>query len=255
MMKESRMILTADMPLPLSIGDPISLAPVDDRAYRFESRIIGARHHEFVIVETVKIYLSRRFSRAIEGELSCSYPYYNGICSFRTRPLSPAEGPLTFLAYPEEYQVDNYREHERVKVELEGKVLFPNYREPMKARIYDLSRNGCLVSISSVLELTKKMICQIGFALAGGRWVSGREAEVCHVVAHREQNETIFGAALKEPLEEIEFFPWPYHIDDLKGLKAKDSQISRARETIKALERRIAELERPWWEKMLPGRA
>lgn len=248
-------ILTADRGMPLVINDPITLVPMVNQTFKLESRIVGARPHEFIIIESAKIFISRWFSSSLEGELLCTYPHRGGVCSFKSKVLNTFEGELTFIEYPEVYEIDNHRKYERFPVSFEGQVSFFDYREPLTAVIRDLSREGCRVCVDSLPALEKDMACSIGFTLANGRVIDGIDGRISYIRSYRLTNKTVFGVELTSPLTKLQFPPRLYHLDDLNGSKAKDAQIAQARETIQVLADKVARLERPWWEKVLRGQA
>jgi c-di-GMP-binding flagellar brake protein YcgR len=187
--------------LPLEIGDIIFLQSLENRAAKAQSRILGARHGDFIIIENPVMHFSDRLFSKLSGSINCQYTHEGDIYDFQSKVRSYMQEGFALIDYPSTFTQTQLRQHHRIRVNLETRLSLPRERDIISADITDVSAGGCQLVIPSLLELAKGTPCAMSFVLPDGAQINKLTGVIRNVRMVKVERTTELGVEFTEPPE------------------------------------------------------
>jgi c-di-GMP-binding flagellar brake protein YcgR len=188
--------------LPLTIDNQLFLRSAEQKAIRTISKILGARHGDFILIEEPVFRLSERLY-ATPKEILCSFADEGDLYHFQSKIQTTIGKGLTFIDYPEDFEVEALRKYHRIQVNIEVALHLRGMREPVKAVMKDISEGGCYINLHSLVSVTQNMQCKIDFTLPDNQIITGLIGEARAVKFSKLRKTTDFGLEFTGPPEEL----------------------------------------------------
>ena len=182
---------SAEQVLQVSIDDQIHLYPTykEEQVPRIQSRILGCRSGDFLIIENVDGL--RSLSDPFDTKLVC-VSFHKGITYyFRSRVLKYfPEEPFVILEYPGLVLNKKIRAYPRIPTKLETLFRVQDNNAPInksleefRGQIFtgttvDISRGGCRVLLQVPKKIPVETLCSIDFVLPDRQQIEELEAVV-----------------------------------------------------------------------------
>ena len=191
--------------LPITIGTEILLRPLKNQGIQVRSLILGARHGDFMIIETPTLQYSDRLSAKVVGDVICRYIHDGELYAFNSSiRKSTAEG-FTLLDYPSDFEVHVLRKHTRIRVNIETMVApEDNPLDTIKATITDISEGGCMLVFDGFQALHQNLVCMLDFILPDKSQVRGLKGKMVKINFSRLEKATKVGLQFLDSSEELE---------------------------------------------------
>lgn len=189
--------------LPLNIGQELFIRSTRGNALKTKSKIIGARHGHYILIEDPLYRVNERLYTPLTGTVYCQYFNENNLYLFYSQVLKALEDDITSLAYPDAFETKTVRQHHRISVNIEALYRCQNAKEPLKASILDISKGGCRLAIPRLLPLANDMFCELSFALPDGQTIRRMVAKIRDIRFNKLRNTTQLGLEFVEPPEEL----------------------------------------------------
>lgn len=188
--------------LPLVIDSQIFLRSIEQKGIKTASRILGARHGDFILIEQPVFRITDRFYATPE-EFLCTFSDEGDVYHFQSRIQKTIGGGLTFIDYPEEFQVEAIRKHHRIQVNIEVHISIQELKEQVKGMMKDISEGGSFVSLPVLIPVAKNMKCSIDFTLPDNQNITGLTALVRQVQFRKLRKTIDLGLEFTGPPVEI----------------------------------------------------
>lgn len=188
--------------LPLVIDNQIFLRSIEQKNIRAVTKILGARHGDFILIEHPVFRLSERLY-ATPQELLCSFSDEGDVYVFQSKIQTTIGKGLTFIDYPQDFQVESLRKHHRVQVNIDVSVILRGSRDPVLGTIKDISEGGCYINLPTLVAVTQNLHCKLDFTLPDNQIISGLLGEARQVKFSKLRKTTDFGVQFTGPPEEL----------------------------------------------------
>lgn len=189
--------------LPLVIDGDILLRSIENKTRKATSKILGARHGKFILIEDPLYQVNERLSAALTGAVFCQYFNDGYLYLFYSKVLQALGDNLTMIEYPHRFEVETIRQHHRIRVNIETTFHYKELAKPLKATIVDISEGGCQLIAPSLLTLAKDMPCELTFVLPDSQSVEGLEAKIREIGFFKLKNSTRLGLQFIGPPEQL----------------------------------------------------
>jgi c-di-GMP-binding flagellar brake protein YcgR len=187
--------------LPLEIGDIIFLQSLENRAAKAQSRILGARHGDFIIIENPVMHFSDRLFSKLSGNIHCQYTHEGDIYDFQSRVRTYIKEGFALIDYPNSFTQTQLRQHHRIRVNLETRLSLPRERDIISADMTDVSAGGCQLVVPSLLEVAKGTQCAMSFVLPDATQINKLTGTIRNVRLMKAERSTELGVEFAEPQE------------------------------------------------------
>ncbi|SFM46104.1 flagellar brake protein [Thermodesulforhabdus norvegica] len=186
--------------LPLYIGEEIVIQSLDKTMpHKARSKIIGARHGEFILVEEPVVAISDRLVALVEGPVNCWYIHEGTMYKFSSTIKEKIKDGITFLEYPERFEIEMLRKYPRITVNLETRSHLGKKREEYAGSIVDISSGGCRLEVETIVLVVKEDPVELSFDLPTGEPIRGIEGKVRSVKIDRVRRKTTIGIEFTGP--------------------------------------------------------
>lgn len=200
--------------LPLTIETDLHVRSLDVKTLQTKSRILGARHGDFLLIEEPVCHVGERVAAVIQGAFICSFFHDGDIYRFESKIKKSLGDGLSLIAYPAEFQIENIRKAHRVQVNIEAQFSVadgapgvpsdPRRREVYpKGDIVDISQGGCHLILPALLHLYKNMPCRLDFILPDNQHIVGLQAQIRNVQFSKLKKITEIGLQFMGPPQEV----------------------------------------------------
>lgn len=189
--------------LPLNIGQELFIRSTKENALKTTSKIIGARHGHFILIEEPVYRVNERLYTPLTGIVHCQYFNENDLYLFYSKVLKTLEDGITSIAYPDSFETKTIRQHHRINVNIEALYRCQDSQEPLKASILDISKGGCRLVIPRFLPVANEMVCELRFALPDGQKIRRMVAKIRDIRFNKLRNTTQLGLEFVDPPEEL----------------------------------------------------
>lgn len=189
--------------LPLTIGNEITIRSLEQKALQAKSKIIGARHGDFIIIETPVVPFGERLAAHFEGSFIATFLHDGDIYRFESFVQKSVEGGVDFIAYPVRFQTEQLRKHHRIQVNIETRLHLENEKDEVHCNIRDISEGGCSVVVQPLRPVALNMMCTAAFVLPDNQVIQGIEAKVRSVKYFKLRKTTEIGIEFLAPPEEM----------------------------------------------------
>ena len=151
--------------IPLKIDDEIMVRSLATVAHRAKSRIIGAVHGDFILIQEPVVVINERFLAVFDNVFECSYFTGGYRYNFLSRYRSHALGDILCIEYPKKVDVRQIRMHRRINVNIETKFAVLGSPNWFSGDMTDISEGGCRLILNSKVPVTKGMKVLMVFRL------------------------------------------------------------------------------------------
>ncbi len=143
--------------IPLKIGDEIMVRSLAMIAHRAKSRIIGAVHGDFILIQEPVVVINERFLATFDHTFECSYFTSGYRYNFLSRYRSHVLGDKVCIEYPKKVDVSQIRKHRRINVDIETKFAVLGAPNWFSGDMADISEGGCRLILKSKVTVTNGM--------------------------------------------------------------------------------------------------
>lgn len=200
--------------LPVVIETEIHIRSVEVKTLHAKSRMLGARHGDFILIEEPVYQISERLASPIFGEVLCWFFHEGDIYRFATRIREGLGTGLTLLDYPEHFQVESIRNSHRIQVNIETRLyLGPESWEAVdlqkrrgpedRGTIVDISEGGCRLRVPMLTHAVRNMTCWLEFVLPDNQPIGGLRCKVCNVQYQKIRKSMEMGLQFVGPPDQI----------------------------------------------------
>ena len=188
--------------LPISIDNEIHIRCVSNKILTAKSKIFGARHGDFILIEEPRLPVGDRLAARFEGDIICLFFYEGEIFRFESKIRKNLGDSLTLIDYPLKFEVERVRKHHRIQVNIETRIFLETVRETGNGNIVDISEGGCSIMIPSLICASKNMPCSLDFILPNNETVQGLKGTVRTANLTKLKKTTELGIQFTGPAEE-----------------------------------------------------
>lgn len=196
--------------LPIHIDQEIVIRSLDENMpHRATTKVVGARHGDFIIVEEPVVRINDRLIALVEGPINCWFVHEGEMYKFNSVITKKLKDGLTFLKYPIRVEVERLRQHPRIRVNLETKVKTGRIGEFFKGSILDISSGGCFLEINTIVVVAKEALIRLSFSLPNNEIIDDIEGIIRSMKIDRLHMKTQLGIEFIGPetmLRKIESF-------------------------------------------------
>jgi c-di-GMP-binding flagellar brake protein YcgR len=189
--------------IPFRIDDEIMVSSLAIAAHRTKSRIVGAVHGDFILIQEPIVVINERLSAIFDHVFECSYftegYRYNFLSRYRSHVLSD----IICIEYPKEVDVHQIRKHRRIKVNIETKYAVFGTPNWFSAHMVDISHSGCRLVLKSKVAIKKGMRVLMVFNLLNEDVVNELRAVVVRSWPIKGSEATNVGLSFTGPAGEL----------------------------------------------------
>ncbi|MHC1728101.1 MAG: PilZ domain-containing protein [Syntrophobacteraceae bacterium] len=176
--------------IPLQIEDEIIVRSLANAAHKTRSKIIGAVHGKFILIEEPVVMINDRLSASMEEEgFLCSYFTEGTLYNFKSKYRGHLSDDIASIDYPREIEVRQVRKYRRIRVNIETEFQLEGTSDSFLGDMHDISQGGCRLSVHSLLPATKGMGVTLMFSLPNEEAVSGLQGTIMGI-RHLKSHET-----------------------------------------------------------------
>ena len=200
--------------LPIVIESEIFIRSMEQKTLQAKSKILGARHGDFILVEEPICRINERLTSPLEGNVICSFFYEGDIYRFPSHIQRALGEGLTLIAYPSRFQIENVRKYHRIQVNIETRFYIENtlvdapavrkrQDDVAKATLVDISEGGCFLIVPVLMHIVQNMYCRLDFILPDNQQVTRLQGRVRSVQFFKLKKTTEVGLQFIGPPEEL----------------------------------------------------
>lgn len=190
--------------LPLVISTEILIQSVDHKLASAKSRILGARHGDFIIIDNPVLQFCDRLFSKLTGNIRCSYLLEGEVYGFLSRVRKQMEEGLCLIEYPKTFEQTRLRNHPRIRVNIETRMVVGQGHEPMLVTMADISATGCRVVVPHLFGVAVNTLCMLSFTLPNNVDVEDLKGAICNLRMTKLAKKTEIGIKFLEPPSEVE---------------------------------------------------
>ncbi len=140
---------------------------------RTTSRVLGARHGSFIIIEECFARTGGFDVLPVEGDVLCWYINDGDVYRFQSEVMGALGEGMTLLKYPDRFQVQSLRKTPRIQVNIEVVVSVGSVESAITGTIQDISEGGCSIYFPRIVGVSQGTECVAGFELPDGQTIEG----------------------------------------------------------------------------------
>lgn len=190
--------------LPLVINAELFIESMDYKPARARSKILGARHGDFIIIDDPVLQLSDRLFSKLTGRIHCSYLHEGEIYDFRSTVRKNMDDSFSLIDYPQTFQQTKLRAHLRIHVNIETRLMVGKDHEGLKVTMTDISTGGCKITIPYLYGLAIGIQCGLSFTLPDNRNIVNLRGTIRNVRMMKLKKRMEIGVSFGEPAPELE---------------------------------------------------
>ena len=151
--------------IPFKIDDEIMVSSLTIAAHRTRSRIVGAVHGDFILIQEPIVVINERLLAVFDHVFRCYYFSEGYRYNFLSRYRSHVLRNIICIEYPKEVDVHQIRKHRRINVNIETKYAVFGAPNWFSADMVDISHGGCRLVLKSKVAITEGMRVLLVFSL------------------------------------------------------------------------------------------
>lgn len=151
--------------IPLKIDDEIMVRSLAMVAHRAKSRIVGAVHGKFILIQEPVVVINERFLATFDHVFECSYFTSGYLYNFLSRYKSHVLNNIVCIEYPKKVDVLQIRKHRRININIETKLAVLGAPNWFSGDMMDISEGGCRLILKSKVTMAKGMRVILVFRL------------------------------------------------------------------------------------------
>lgn len=189
--------------IPLKIDDEIIVRSLGNAAHKTRSKIIGAVHGQFIIIDEPVVVINERLSAYIEDDFVCSYFTEGTLYNFKSRYKKHLIDNMVCINYPSDIEVRQVRKHRRIRVNIETEFQIEGTSDSFLGDMLDISRGGCRLSLHSLVPATRGMNASLVFSLPNEVVVSGLKGVIMSMRHIKSRETTELGICFSGNVDEL----------------------------------------------------
>ena len=187
--------------VPFQLGAEILLRSSSNPSHKTKSRIIGVLEREFVMIENPVFAISDNITAIVEGDFLVAYLYDGYLFTFKSRFNKKLIRNIICIDYPENFEVEQLRNEQRVKVNLEAGLCISDMK--LSGHVKDISETGCSFELPKIISLFKGLGLISTFTLPNDKLIKDLQCTISAVKYNQIHKKTEIGAKFLGPAEEI----------------------------------------------------
>jgi hypothetical protein len=189
--------------LPLVIETELSIESIEHKLARVKSRILGARHGDFIIIEIPTLRFSDRLFSRLTGRIRCSLMQEGDVYDFLSSVQKSLDNGLCLIDYPQSFQLTRLRAHPRIRVSIETRLLISRERDTLKALMTDIGVGGCKLALPWLYGIDEDTPVTLSFTLPDDSDIENLKGMVRSVRISKLAKRTEIGVTFLEPPAEL----------------------------------------------------
>jgi hypothetical protein len=189
--------------LPLVIDSELFIESIDYKPACAKSKILGARHGDFIIIENPIVHFSERLFGKLTGNIGCKFSQEGDVYEFTSSVRAYMDENFTLIDYPQTFQQKRLRLHPRIRVNIETRLLFDGDRDPLTVTMLDIGVGGCKLALPSLYGLAGDTTCRLSFSLPDNSKVENLRGKIRSVRMLKLAKRTEIGMTFLEPASEL----------------------------------------------------
>jgi c-di-GMP-binding flagellar brake protein YcgR len=189
--------------LPLVINAELFIESTEYRPARARSKIIGARHGDFIIIEDPVLQFSDRLFSKLTGQIHCSYIHEGEVYDFLSNVRKHMDERFSLIDYPQAFKQTKLRAHPRIHVNIETRLMVGKDQEGLQIIMTDISAGGCKLMIPYLYGVAVDTPCGLSFTLPDNSNIVDLRGTIRNVRLMKLQKRTEIGVSFLEPAEEL----------------------------------------------------
>ncbi len=190
--------------LPIIVDTELFIQSIEHKLVRVESKILGARHRDFIIIEQPVLQFSDRLSSEVSGRIQCRFLLDGNSYSFYSKIREHSKAGFSLIDYPLMFEQTTLRTNQRIGVNIETHLAIDKKRDVMTVIMADISAGGCKLVIPWVSAVTPDTMCTLNILLPYGKYVENLRGRTRQVQILRLAKRTEIGVMFLEPASELE---------------------------------------------------
>lgn len=190
--------------VPIIVDTELLVQSVQHKLTRAKSKILGARHGDFIIIEHPLLQFSDRLSGEIRGEILCRFSLDGDDYTFASRVREHLKAGFSLIDYPSTFEQVSLRAALRVRVNLETRLEIEKQRDSMTVGMVDISAGGCKLEVPQLFAVAPGTRCTVTFSLPDGKSIEALKGTIQNVKVLRLPKTTELGVRFLEPSSELE---------------------------------------------------
>jgi c-di-GMP-binding flagellar brake protein YcgR len=189
--------------LPLVIGSDLFVESIDHKLARVGSRILGARHGDFIIIEIPTVQFSERLFSKLTGRIRCRLTQEGEVYDFLSKVQKHLDDGLCLIDYPGSFQQTTLRAHPRIRVSVETRLVINRERDTLEATMIDIGSGGCKLVLPSLRGIAQDTPVTLSFTLPDGSDIENLKGTVRNVRIAKLAKRTELGVSFLDPPSEL----------------------------------------------------
>jgi len=191
--------------LPLQLDSELTVHSASNVAHHARSRVLGAVHDDFIMIEEPVFSISDRLSAVVDDDYVCSFFQEGFLYKFTSRRRQVIMKNIIAIDYPAQYEVRQLRKHHRVKVNIAAQldIAFGGEDESVRGNMKDISEGGCLLVLSRMVSYMKGTPVTVSFTLPDDQVIKGIECKVMNIHHFHVKQCTGLGMSFSAPEAEL----------------------------------------------------
>jgi c-di-GMP-binding flagellar brake protein YcgR len=190
--------------LPLIINAELLVESLDHKPARAKSKILGARHGDFILIEDPILQFSDRLFSKLTGRIHCSYMHEGEVYDFLSSVRKHMDESFTLIEYPQAFQQTKLRAHLRIHVNIETRMVVGKEQDGLNVIMTDISAGGCKLTVPYLYGVAIDAPCGLSFTLPDDRNIVNLRGTIRNVRMMKLQKRTEMGVSFLEPAAEFE---------------------------------------------------
>jgi c-di-GMP-binding flagellar brake protein YcgR len=190
--------------LPLVINAELFIESMDYKPARARSKILGARHGDFIIIDDPILQFSDRLFTKLTGRIHCSYMHEGEVYDFLSTVRKHMADSFSLIDYPQTFQQTKLRAHLRINVNIETRLMVGQEQDGLKVTMTDISAGGCKLTISYLYGVAIDTPCGLSFTLPDNRDIVNLRGTIRNVRMMKLQKRTEIGVSFLETGTELD---------------------------------------------------
>ncbi len=187
--------------IPFQLGSEILLRSSSNPSHKAKSKIIGVLEKEFIMIEDPVFAISDNITAIVEDDFLVAYLHEGYLFTFKSRFNKKLIRNIICVDYPENFEVEQLRKEQRVRVNLEAALLISDLE--LSGHVKDLSETGCSFELPKIISLFKGLGLIATFTLPNDILIKDLQCTITIVKYNQIHRKTEIGATFSGPAEEI----------------------------------------------------
>ncbi len=189
--------------IPFRVDHAIMVRSHTNPTHMARTRIIGAKHGEYVLIIEPSIKINDRISAVFDRDFLCSYLHNGFMYIFNSKYLRHLTEDLVCIEYPTKVEIRQIRRHRRIRVNIETECTLCDSVGVFFAKMADISQGGCRLILNPSAGITKGTNLSLTFSLPDEALVEGLQSVVARTGRIQDSQQADAGVSFTGPESEI----------------------------------------------------